>query len=318
MIEGAYHGITDAIIHLSPSSGRQRPDSPHIKKLLAPDPYRGPYRYGETDLAEKYAADADRAITELATAGLKPAVFMLDSLFVSNGTPDVPVGYVNSVVEKVRAAGGLFIADEVQAGFSRSGSHMWGHLMHGVQADIVTMGKPVGSGYPLGVVVTRPEILDDFVSQVGLFSTFGGNPVACAAGLAVLEVLEKEGIQANVKETGDYLRQGIRDLMTRHAWIGDVRGWGLMVGVELVRDRTTKEPAIDEAKRLINLMREAGVLISVGGMLRNVLKIRPPLVFQREHADIMLKALDQSLVPALILKWASDRLQLTGGTQGTL
>ncbi len=295
VVEGAYHGITDAIIHLSPSTGKQRPNSPHIQKLIEPDPYRGPYRIGEPNLAEKYAADAERAISELARAGYEPAAFMLDSLFVSNGTPDVPEGYVKMVVEKVREAGGLFIADEVQAGFYRSGTHLWGHMLHGVEADIVTMGKPVGSGYPLGVVVTQAEMLDEFVSRVGLFSTFGGNPVACAAGLAVLEVIQQEGFQANVIETGDYLRDGIRGLMDRHPLIGDVRGWGLMVSVELVRDHDTKEPAIQEARRLINLMRDEGVLISVGGMRRNILKIRPPLVFQREHADVMLAALDKSL-----------------------
>ena len=157
------------------------------------------------------------------------------------------------------------------------------------------MGKPIGSGYPLGAIVTSAETLNSFVSQVGLFSTFGGNPVACAAGLAVLDVLQKEDLQTNAKETGAYLRAGIRALMSRHALIGDVRGQGLMAGVELVRDRESKEPAAAEAKQLINLMREERVLISTGGLLSNVLKIRPPLVFQQEHADIMIAALDKSL-----------------------
>ena len=294
VMEGAYHGITDAIFDLSPSR-RNRPIAAHVRTLMTPDPYRGPYRAGENNIAHKYAADADRAIVDLAANGMQPAAFMLDSLFVTNGTPDVPAGYVKAVTEKVRAAGGLFIADEVQAGFARSGTHFWGHMLHGAEADIVTMGKPVGNGYPLGVIVTSSETLNRFVDEMGLFSTFGGNPVACAAGLAVLDVIQKEGLQANAQETGDYLRAGLRALMSQHEIIGDVRGWGLMAGVELVHDRKSKEPAIEEAKRLINLVLDNGVLISTGGMLGNVLKIRPPLVFQRDHADIILNALDRSL-----------------------
>ncbi|MGB1252647.1 MAG: aminotransferase class III-fold pyridoxal phosphate-dependent enzyme, partial [Candidatus Promineifilaceae bacterium] len=288
VMEGAYHGITNAIKPLSPSRAN-RPNPSHVKTLKCPDLYR------ESLTVEAYAADVDRAIAELAADGIKPACFMLDSLFVSNGSPTIPAGYVAAVVERVRAAGGIFIADEVQAGFARSGDEMWGHKLHGVTAEFVTMGKPIGSGYPLGAIVTSAEILNSFVSEVGLFSTFGGNPVACAAGLAVLEVLQKEGLQTNAKETGAYLRAGIRNLMPRHALIGDVRGQGLMAGVELVRDRDSKTPAAAEAKQLINLMRAEQVLISTGGMLSNVLKIRPPLVFQKEHADIMIAALDKSL-----------------------
>ena len=288
VMEGAYHGITNAIKPLSPSRA-SRPNPPHVKTLKCPDLYR------ESLTVEQYAADVDRAIAELAADGMKPACFMLDSLFVSNGSPTIPDQYVAAVVEKVRAAGGVFIADEVQAGFARSGDEMWGHKLHGVQAEFVTMGKPIGSGYPLGAIVTSAEILNSFVSEVGLFSTFGGNPVACAAGLAVLDVLQQEGLQANAKSTGGYLRDGIRALMPRHAWIGDVRGQGLMAGVEIVRDRVTKKPAAAEATRLINLMRDEGVLISTGGMLGNVLKIRPPLVFQKAHADRMIAALDNAL-----------------------
>lgn len=288
VMEGAYHGITNAIKPLSPSRAN-RPNPPHVKTLKCPDLYR------ESMTVDEYAADADRAIAELAADGMRPACFMLDSLFVSNGSPTIPTGYVAAVVEKVRAAGGVFIADEVQAGFARSGDEMWGHRLHGVEAEFVTMGKPIGSGYPLGAIVTSAEILNSFVSEVGLFSTFGGNPVACAAGLAVLDVLQKEGLQANAKETGDYLRAGIRSLISHHSWIGDVRGQGLMAGVEIVRDHDSKEPAVAEAKRLINLMREEKVLISTGGMLGNVLKIRPPLVFQKKHADILIAALDKSL-----------------------
>ncbi|UCG25102.1 MAG: aminotransferase class III-fold pyridoxal phosphate-dependent enzyme, partial [Chloroflexota bacterium] len=286
VMEDAYHGITEAIADLTPST-LKRGLAPHVQTLMSPDPYRGRYRYGEPDLAERYAQDADRAIADLARAGFQPAAFMIDTAFVSNGLPDVPDGYLAAVTTKVRDAGGLLIADEVQAGFGRLGTHMWGHVAHDLVPDIVTMGKPIGNGYPLGVIVTRPEILDAFAEETGLFSTFGGNPVACAAGMAVLDVIEDEGLLGNAKQTGEYLREGIRELMPRQAWIGDVRGRGLLAGVDLVRDRATREPANVETKRALDLMRQNGVLIGSEGKHGNVLKIRPPLVFGREQADIL-------------------------------
>ncbi len=294
VMEDAYHGITEAINDMTPSN-LKRGLAPHVQTLVSPDPYRGKYRYGEPDLAERYAQDADRAIVDLTRAGFKPAAFMIDTAFVSNGIPDVPDGYLAAVTKKIHEAGGLLIADEVQAGFGRIGTHMWGFMAHGLIPDMVTMGKPVGNGYPLGVIVTRPEILDAFVEETELFSTFGGNPVACAAGMAVLDVIEDEGLMDNARLTGDYLRDGIREMMPRHAWIGDVRGRGLLVGVELVRDRATREPANVETNRVLDLMRQNGVLIGSEGSHGNVLKIRPPLVFRREHADILIEALDRSL-----------------------
>jgi len=294
VMEHAYHGITDAIADLTPIN-LNRGLAPHVQTLMSPDPYRGKYRYDEPDLADLYALDADRAIADLARVGFQPAAFMIDTAFVSNGIPDVPDGYLAAVAAKVRDAGGLLIADEVQAGFGRIGTHMWGFMVHGVIPDIVTMGKPVGNGYPLGVIVTRPEILDAFAAETGLFSTFGGNPVACAAGSAVLDVIEDEDLLSSSRLTGDYLRAGIRELMPRHSWIGDVRGRGLLVGVELVRDRTNREPADVETKRILDLMRHKGVLIGSEGAYDNVLKIRPPLVFRRKHADILIEALEGSL-----------------------
>ena len=223
IIEAAYHGITDAVSHMTQ---RRNKLGSHVETLIAPNPYRGLYRYGEPEIASKYAADVDRAIAALAERGYKPAAFIIDSFLMSNGTPDVPDGYVKLVVEKVRAAGGLFIGDEVQSGFARSGKYMWGHSLHEVIPDFVTLGKPVGNGFPLGVVITRPEILNTFVGDIGLFSTFGGNPVAAAAGMAVLDVIEREGIQQNALETGAYLQAGLEQLMEHHALIGNVRGRG--------------------------------------------------------------------------------------------
>lgn len=295
VMENAYHGMTESMDALTPYSHPCRPLQTHVRTLLAPDPYRGPYKKGAPDLASNYAADADRAIADLAKVGLKPAAFMIDSGFTSNGIPDVPDGYLARVVEKVRAAGGLVIADEVQIGFTRSGTHFWGIQMHDVVPDFVTLGKPIGNGYPLGAVVTTRTILERFCAETGFFSTFGGNPVGCAAGIAVLDVIEREGLMENARITGDYLREGLLGLMNRHTWIGDVRGMGLLVGVELVRDRQTLEPAGPETERVLNHMRDNFVLVGREGPHGNVLKIRPPLAFQCEHANILVDALDKAL-----------------------
>jgi 4-aminobutyrate aminotransferase-like enzyme/Ser/Thr protein kinase RdoA (MazF antagonist) len=295
VMENAYHGGTEAVAALSPYDVPASAVAPHVRTLEAPDLYRGRFRNADPGAAQSYAEDADRALASLAAAGHRPAAAMIDSAFISCGIPDVPKDYLKTVVEKVRAAGGLFIADEVQYGFGRSGTHFWGFDFHGASPDIVTMGKPVGNGHPLGVVVTRREILKSFTDRTDYFSTFGGNPVSAAAGLAVLDVMEREGLQENARSTGAYFRRGVEALMARHAAIGDVRGTGLVMGVELVRDRKTQEPAPDWTKRVANLMREQGVLIGTEGPRRNVLKIRPPLCFGPEHADIAIEALDRAL-----------------------
>ncbi|HWA45272.1 MAG TPA: aminotransferase class III-fold pyridoxal phosphate-dependent enzyme [Hypericibacter adhaerens] len=295
VMENAYHGGTEAVAALSPYGVPASDVAPHVRTLEAPDLYRGRFRASDPGAASGYAEAADRALASLMAAGHRPAAAMIDSAFISSGILDLPKGYLQAVAEKVRAAGGLFIADEVQYGFGRSGSHFWGFDFQGAVPDIVTMGKPVGNGHPLGVVVTRREILKSFTDRTDYFSTFGGNPVSAAAGLAVLEVLEREGLQENARATGAYFRQGVEALMARHAAIGDVRGTGLVMGVELVRDRKTQEPAPDWTRRVANLMREQGVLIGTEGPRHNVLKIRPPLCFRREHADIAIEALDRAL-----------------------
>ncbi|WP_303979667.1 aminotransferase class III-fold pyridoxal phosphate-dependent enzyme [Dongia mobilis] len=294
-MEYAYHGITDAVDAFSPSGSLTGAIAPHMRTLVAPDGYRGAHRYGTPDLGPRYAALADEAIASLAAAGMKPAAFMIDSAFMTNGVLEPQKGYLKDVCAKVRAAGGLCIGDEVQSGFGRMGSFMWGHTHHGVVPDIVTIGKPAGNGHPLGVVITTPEIMECFLKQTAFFSTFGGNNVSCAAGLAVLDVIQHEGLIANASATGAYLKQGIKDLMARHDLIGDVRGTGLALGIELVTDRKTLAPAKDETARLLNLMRDEGILIGSEGVLGNILKIRPPIVFQREHADLAVVALDRAL-----------------------
>ena len=293
ILEKAYHGGTDAIDAFSPLDRPVDEIPAHIRTIVTPDTYRGEFR-GD-DAAERYAADADRAIAELDEAGYGVGAVMIDSSFINHGIIDVPEGYLKSVVDKVRAAGGVFIADEVQAGFGRMGSHMWGCQTHGVEAEIVTLGKPIGNGLALAAVVTTPEILASFTEKTDYFSTFGGNPVACAAGNAVLDVIEDEQLLANAMETGEYLRQGLRALAQRHPMIGDVRGAGMIAGVELVRDRATLEPAKEETKRVINAMKERGVLVGCEGYHGNVLKIRPPMVFKPDNADFLIEALDEAV-----------------------
>lgn len=295
VMDFAYHGITEAIDAFSPANDPKGRIQPHIRTLPAPDGYRGPYRHGEAELGPRYAALAEAPIADLKAKGLGLGAFMLDSAFMTNGIlPPVP-GYVAGVVERVRAAGGLFIADEVQSGFGRMGTHFWGHRHHGVVPDFITIGKPAGNGHPIGAVITRRDLAARFFDDSAFFSTFGGNNVSCAAGLAVMEVIEREGLVANAAEAGDRLRSGLKALMDKHSIIGEVRGIGLATGVELVLDRKTLAPAPAETRRLISLIRDQGLLVGSEGVLGNVLKIRPPLVFRPAHADIAVAAIDRAL-----------------------
>jgi 4-aminobutyrate aminotransferase-like enzyme len=195
----------------------------------------------------------------------------------------------------VHAAGGLFIADEVQPGFGRMGDHMWGYHHYGVVPDLVTLGKPMGNGHPLAGVIARADIMSAFRNRVMYFNTFGGNPVSCAVGKAVLDVLRDEQLMENARIVGDHVIAGLKRLQRQHGIIGDVRGRGLFFGAELVRDRGTKEPATDETRRLVNAMRERGVLLSRIGQFDNVLKMRPPMPFSRDDADLLLQTLDEAL-----------------------
>jgi len=295
VMEYAYHGWTEAVEALSPEFRSAEHLKPHVRTLVGPDDYRGPHRRGSNDIAARYAADADRAIQSLADGGMKPALFIADAGLLTNGVLDAPMGWLRGVYERVRKAGGLAIADEVQTGFGRQGDAMWGFALHGVTPDIVCLGKPIGNGHPLGAVITRPEIIQALVDQGIFFSTFGGNNVSCAAGMAVLDVLEREGLQENARTVGNHFRQGLRRLGDKHALIGDVRGRGLLVGLELVRDRKTLEPAAPETKRVVNRMRDLGVLTATEGPHGNVLKLRPPICFSIAQADLTIAAIDQAL-----------------------
>jgi 4-aminobutyrate aminotransferase-like enzyme len=207
----------------------------------------------------------------------------------------LPPGYLAEAYGHVRAGGGVCIADEVQVGFGRLGTHFWGFETHGVVPDVVVMGKPIGNGFPLAAVVTTPEIAAAFDNGMEYFATFGGNPVACAVGLAVLDVLRDERLAEHARRVGDHLRAGLEGLLARQALVGDVRGAGLFLGVELVRDRATLEPATEEAAYVVNRLRDRGILSGVDGPYENVLKIRPPLVFDERDADRFVATLDDVL-----------------------
>jgi 4-aminobutyrate aminotransferase-like enzyme len=298
MVDGAYHGNTQALIDISPykhngPGGQGAPD--WARAVPMPDPYRGPYKgYGATT-GSLYATHVGRVIAELGAEGRQPAAFIAEPVLGCGGQIVLPDGYLSAAYEQVRAVGGVCIADEVQVGFGRVGSHFWGFETQGVVPDIVTLGKPMGNGHPLAAVVTTPAIADAFANGMEYFNTFGGNPVSCAIGQAVLDEIRDHNLQENARQVGDHLLAGLRALMERHPLIGDVRGLGLFVGVELVLDRETLAPAPDHAAYIANRLRDHGVLISTDGLLHNVLKIKPPIIFSREDADRLVSGLDRVL-----------------------
>ncbi|MEX2495141.1 MAG: aminotransferase class III-fold pyridoxal phosphate-dependent enzyme [Woeseia sp.] len=291
----AYHGNTTAVWTVSSYFTGEDQRGPEVRTVPAPDMYRVPAEFGEADASECYARTVKDAVDALTAEGVGVAGIIFDTIYSSEGLPDVPPRYVQKAIEHVRAAGGLYIADEVQPGFGRMGDHMWGYQRYGVVPDIVTLGKPMANGHPVSAVVAREDLVQEFGRSKMYFNTFGGNPVSCAAGLAVLDIVEEEGLMAHAHEVGEYVQRGLSELAERHALIGAPRGRGLFFGAELVRDRNSLEPATAEARRLVNAMRERGVLISKIGKHDNILKMRPPMPFANEHADLLLSVLDECL-----------------------
>jgi 4-aminobutyrate aminotransferase-like enzyme len=243
------------------------------------------------------------AIADLQNSGVGFSALLVDSIFSSDGVFADPPGFMREAIAVAHRAGGLFIADEVQCGFARTGTSMWGFERHGVVPDVVTMGKPMGNGYPLGAVATRPEILDAFCTKFGYFNTFAGSPVAAAVGQAVLDVIQREGLMANALRVGERLKRSFKELAARHGAIADVRGAGLYIGVELIDAGSgatgsgagSAAPAAALAKRVLNGLRERRVLIGAAGRHANVLKVRPPLCFSEANADQLIAALDDTL-----------------------
>src|SRR5215471_1113994 len=288
VVDCAYHGNTSAMVDLSPykfdgPGGGGCP--PWVHKVPMPDVFRGPHR--GTDAGKKYA----EWVAEAARNNNGPAAFFCESALSCGGQIILPPGYLKEAFAAVRAAGGVCVADEVQTGFGRAGSHFWMFESQDVVPDIVTLGKPIGNGHPLGAVVTTREIADSFANGMEYFNTFGGNPVSCAIGLAVLDVIGEEGLQQNAADVGEYLKNELTQLQAEYPLIADVRGRGLFLGIEFVRDRETLEPADSEASQIVELMKERGVLLSTDGPFHNVIKIKPPIVFSRSDADVLLENL---------------------------
>lgn len=289
----AYHGSTFATAALSPEEWRGEAEFAHVVRIDPPDGYHGRHRREESGWAVRYAAEIDGAVAELAVRGHAPGALFVDTGWSSEGILAPPPEYLVELCRRWQAAGGLVVADEVQMGFGRSGSRLWGFQVHGVVPDLVTMGKPMGNGHPVAAVVARREVIERFSRRGSWFSTFGGNPVAAAAALSVLDILEEQDLVSHAGAMAKRLRQGLDQLARRHARIGDVRHTGLLVGVELVEDRETRAPSA--AGAVVEGMRDRGVLIGSTGPRGNVLKIRPPLVIQEEEVDQLLEALDATL-----------------------
>ncbi|MGV0811288.1 aspartate aminotransferase family protein [Mycolicibacterium boenickei] len=275
----AYHGNTEAVTSISPSLGGATAIGPDVRTVAAPDSYRS-----GADVAARFLAEVHAAIDDLQAGGHGLSCLIVDTFFSSDGIyPDPSV--LAPAVAAVHAAGGVFIADEVQPGFGRTGETMWGFTRHGVVPDLVTMGKPMANGLPVAAMAARSEVLEAFAREVPYFNTFGGNPVSMAAAAAVLDVIEDEQLMANAARVGTALRDELTRLAADHPRLGDVRGAGLYVGVEVVADPELKTPDRAGAHDLVNAMRERKILISVCGRDGNVLKVRPPLVFSDSDVD---------------------------------
>jgi 4-aminobutyrate aminotransferase-like enzyme/Ser/Thr protein kinase RdoA (MazF antagonist) len=297
-LDGAYHGNTQALIDISPykhdgPGGRGAP--PWVHKVIMPDGYRGPHKGTGAATGGRYAEYVRETIERLHVNGKRFAAFMCESLLGCGGQIVLPENYLRPAFKHVRSGGGVCIVDEVQVGFGRVGSHFWAFETQGVVPDIVTLGKPIGNGHPMAAVITTTEIAAAFANGMEYFNTFGGNPVSCAIGMAVLEVIENERLQENAHKVGARLLKGLKRLMDKHPLIGDVRGLGLFVGIELVADRQTLDPAPQHAAYIINRMKDYGILISTDGPLHNVLKLKPPIVISAENSDDVVRALDKIL-----------------------
>jgi 4-aminobutyrate aminotransferase-like enzyme len=283
----AYHGVTSTVAEFSPSLGPNVALGLHVRTVAAPSSTLPP---GEVEAT--FCAGVEAAIADLQRHGIKPAMLIVDTIFSSDGVISDPPGFLVSAVAAIRKAGGIFVADEVQPGFGRTGDAMWGFQRHDVVPDLVTIGKPMGNGYPMAGLISRPKIIEDFGKRARYFNTFGGNPVAAAAGQAVLDVITQDNLIENSKEVGLYLRTELQKFSGHSPIIGNVRGSGLFFGIDIVDE---SKPSAFHAARIVNAMRERGVLISASGPHANVLKIRPPLVFSHANADSFLEAFSSAL-----------------------
>jgi 4-aminobutyrate aminotransferase-like enzyme len=265
----------------------QVPD--YVVTVPSPDPYRDALG------ADDYANHVKEAIETLRSRDIRPAAFVIDTIISSAGVITPPAGYLKNAADIVRAAGGLFVADEVQPGFGRTGENFWGYEVDDFVPDIVTVGKPMGNGHPIAATIVRSDLVDEFATHSNYFNTFGGNPVSCAAGLAVLDVIEQEDLQNNALTVGQYLTNGLIKLADKHSAIGDIRGSGFFKAVELVSDREAQTPAKDLTTNVVNALRSRGILTGSIGPSDNIVKLRPPMVFSQDDADLFLGVFDDVL-----------------------
>ncbi len=299
VLDYGYHGTSTLAIEMSPYKFDSKGGSgqkPYIHKAISPDLYRGTYQYGDKAAGKKYAASVEEILQKLDDQKTPAAAFICETLLGVGGQIPLPEGYLKSTYEFIRSHGGVCIADEVQVGFGRVGEKFWGFELQDAKPDIVVMGKPMGNGHPLAAVVVTEEIADAFNNGLEYFNTYGGNPVSMATGLAVLNVIQNERLQENALATGNHLMGLLKGLMHKFPIIGDVRGHGLFVGAELVRDRKTKEPAVPEIDTIVEQMKARGFLLSTDGPFHNVLKIKPPIVFNKDNAEDLVRNLEEVLL----------------------
>lgn len=290
-----YHGNTMAVAQLSRTNPPPGGHWPNVRFVPAPDSYRPLGGEAGAAHARKFAEELAQKIAELNKTEHGFSTLIICPFFANEGFPDLPAGWLDPAIAEVRKAGGVIIADEVQPGFGRIGTHFWGHEKMGFAPDIVSLGKSMANGHPVGGVVTSAEIMAAFRKTFRYFNTFGGNAVSMAAAMATLDVLEQEGLMRNAEVVGDHAREGLRKLAAKHDSIGDVRGSGLFFGAELVLDRATKAPAAAYVKRLVNVIKDNGVLLNFLGVHYNVLKMRPPMPFSRDNVDMVLQVMDHAL-----------------------
>ena len=296
-LDWSYHGTSQELIDISPYKFRRKGgkgQKPHIHVAAVPDSYHAPSDWPIEEHGKRFAESVAEQIAVMKARGEGPGFFIAESIPSVAGQVFLPEGYLREVYRLVREAGGVCIADEVQVGFGRVGRHWWAFETQGVVPDIVTMGKPIGDGHPLAAVVTTREITDSFDNGMEYFNTFGGNPVSCAVGLAVLDVIESQDLRSNALATGNYLMDAFRDMQKRYETIGDVRGLGLFLGIELVTDRKTRLPATEFARAVSNGARRRGVLMGTEGPHDNVLKMRPPMIFSKRDADHLIAVLEET------------------------
>lgn len=287
----SYHGTSDLTSGVSPALGSGQPLAATTRLVLPPDLYR----VDAPDLGAWFAAEIQRQIDDMAAHGIKFAGFLADSIFSSDGVLPGPKGFLRQAIDVVHKNGGIFIADEVQPGFARTGEAFWGFARHGVVPDVITTGKPMGNGIPVSGLLAKSDVLAAFSDDIPYFNTFGGNPVAMAAAQAVLNVIKTEGLQEHSRVVGAKLLAELSMLKEKYACVGDVRGAGLFIGFELVKDKSSKTPDKQLALDVTEMLRENHVLTSVAGPYGNVLKLRPPLAFQASDIDWLVGALDKSL-----------------------